>query len=349
MNESLKTVECPRQVDVVSDAFRVDDSSKIPSSGNSNSNNSNSNSNNNKRLLMLFSSTSDRPNQKTAQNRALTILKGMRIDDQSQYLEQLDGASTDPNHRERRNELFALSGCIREQYPQFFLVDCNDKIKFLCEWETFELMNDAGILSGFMNLGNTSYTTTMPSTSTMTTTASSSSSYTIQKQQDAVYYGGRRLTRTFLTNNSCPILIEKEVIDTTIRPLRTRVVDERTNQIDDGRKQEVTGHNYDDDAVELGIIKSIETEKQYDSELIVDVQITDELQFVGTTKDISEEDRTEDEEEEEIGNPDTVPNLDLSSEESTLFSTDKELSSSPPYNEAELQDAQEESSSAPLI
>jgi len=106
-----------------------------------------SKSSGNKRLLMLVSSTSGRQEQKTAQDRALTILKGMRID--SQHLEQLDGA--DPKQIERRNELFAISG-IRAHYPQFFLVDADDKVKFLCTWDSFELMHDMDSLSESMNL-----------------------------------------------------------------------------------------------------------------------------------------------------------------------------------------------------
>merc|ERR1711865_367310 len=90
----------------------------------------------NKRLLMLISSSSGRHEQKTAQDRALTILKGM---------------GTDPDHRQRRNDLFAISG-IRAMYPQFFTVDADDNIKFLANWESFEFMHDSGSLSDSMKL-----------------------------------------------------------------------------------------------------------------------------------------------------------------------------------------------------
>jgi hypothetical protein len=230
MNESLKTIERPKQVDVVSD-LRVVESSKISS-----------NSSNNKRMLILFSSSSGRLNQKTAQTRALTILKGMRIDDQSQYLEQIDGA--DQNHLERRKKLFAISGC--REYPQFFLVDSNDKTKFLCKWETFELMHDTGILSGFMNLGNTTYTATNTNTNTntMTTTTTTTTivSPDIQKQ-DAVFNGRRMYhrTRTFLKSSSCPHIEKQDsmIVDTTIRPL-CRQIDERINEIELGKSIEAS-------------------------------------------------------------------------------------------------------------
>merc|ERR1711865_706836 len=101
----------------------------------------------NKRLLILISSSSGRHEQKTAQDRALTILKGMGID--PEQLELIDGS--DPDHRQRRNDLFAISG-IRAMYPQFFTVDADDNIKFLANWESFEFMHDSGSLSDSMKL-----------------------------------------------------------------------------------------------------------------------------------------------------------------------------------------------------
>jgi len=98
----------------------------------------------NKKILMLISSTSGRVDQKTAQDRALTILKGMQVSP-----EQLDGAI--PANRERRNELFVISG-IRAHYPQFFLIDANNEIKYFADWEAFETMHDMGSLLELMNL-----------------------------------------------------------------------------------------------------------------------------------------------------------------------------------------------------
>ena len=135
--DESKSVERPRDEDESGSELDVTDLQES------------SKSSGNKRLLMLVSTTSGRQEQKTAQDRALTILKGMRID--PQHLEQLDGADPDPNIRERRNELFAISG-IRAQYPQFFLVDANEKVKFLCTWDSFELMHDMDSLSESMNL-----------------------------------------------------------------------------------------------------------------------------------------------------------------------------------------------------
>ena len=101
-----------------------------------------------KKLLMLISTMSGRQDQKAAQERALTILKGMKIERGSELFEVLDGA--DPNHRTRRNELFAISG-LRAKYPQFFLVD-GDNTEFLADFEAFEYMHDSGSLHDSMNL-----------------------------------------------------------------------------------------------------------------------------------------------------------------------------------------------------
>ncbi|VEU42713.1 unnamed protein product [Pseudo-nitzschia multistriata] len=101
----------------------------------------------NRKILMLISTVSGSQEQKTAQDRALTILKGMHIS--PEQLEQVDGA--DPANLERRNELFAVSG-IRAKYPQFFVVNANDKIEYLADWESFEMMNEVGSLSESMNL-----------------------------------------------------------------------------------------------------------------------------------------------------------------------------------------------------
>jgi hypothetical protein len=101
-----------------------------------------------KKLLMLISTMSGRQDQKAAQERAVTILKGMQIESGSDLFEQLDGA--DPANRTRRNELFAISG-LRAKYPQFFLVD-GDKTEFLADFESFEYMHDSGSLHDSMNL-----------------------------------------------------------------------------------------------------------------------------------------------------------------------------------------------------
>jgi hypothetical protein len=58
--------------------------------------------------------------------------------------ELVDGA--DPSNNDRRNTLFEISG-IRGNYPQFFLVQSNNKTIFLGNFETIESMNDAGTLN----------------------------------------------------------------------------------------------------------------------------------------------------------------------------------------------------------
>ncbi len=107
--------------------------------------------NGNQALIMLISSTSGRHDQKTAQDRALTILKGMEIS--PDQMETVDGA--DPTKKERRDELFNISG-IRGNYPQFFLIDCNEKITYMADWEGFESMHEMKILSESMNLASSS-------------------------------------------------------------------------------------------------------------------------------------------------------------------------------------------------
>ena len=91
---------------------------------------------------------SGRQDQKAAQDRAVTILKGMKIESGSELFEQLDGS--DPANRTRRNELFAISG-LRAKYPQFFLVD-GETTEFLADWESFEYMHDSGSLHDSMNI-----------------------------------------------------------------------------------------------------------------------------------------------------------------------------------------------------
>eukprot|EP00531_Pseudo-nitzschia_arenysensis_P008940 CAMPEP_0116118360 /NCGR_PEP_ID=MMETSP0329-20121206/2061_1 /TAXON_ID=697910 /ORGANISM="Pseudo-nitzschia arenysensis, Strain B593" /LENGTH=1937 /DNA_ID=CAMNT_0003611979 /DNA_START=138 /DNA_END=5948 /DNA_ORIENTATION=- len=105
----------------------------------------------NKALIMLISSVSGRHDQKSAQDRALTILKGMEIS--PDQMETVDGA--DPIKKERRDELFDISG-VRGNYPQFFLIDSNEKITYMTDWEGFESMHEMKILSESMNLASSS-------------------------------------------------------------------------------------------------------------------------------------------------------------------------------------------------
>ena len=61
----------------------------------------------------------------------------------------LDGA--DPTNKERRNELFAISG-LRAKYPQFFLIE-GDRTLFWGDFEAFQSANDSKLLAS--QLGGT--------------------------------------------------------------------------------------------------------------------------------------------------------------------------------------------------
>lgn len=101
----------------------------------------------NKKVVVLISSYGGNIQIKTNQERAFTILKGMKVE--GDQLEIVDGAKA-PN-REKRNELFGVSG-IRAKYPQFFVVDQTDKTHFVANWEDFEAMNDMGCLKQTLNI-----------------------------------------------------------------------------------------------------------------------------------------------------------------------------------------------------
>ena len=63
--------------------------------------------------------------------------------------ELVDGS--DMAFKERRNELFDISG-IRGKYPQFFLVKDEDgPTTFLGDFDTFEWLNDEGTLLQAIN------------------------------------------------------------------------------------------------------------------------------------------------------------------------------------------------------
>jgi len=97
-----------------------------------------------KTVLVLISSYTTTLEQRSNQERALTILKGLKLGDDA--MEVVDGAR--PDNKDRRNELFGVSGT-RAQYPQFFMV-CgkSGQTEFLADWDGFEAMNDAGTLEG---------------------------------------------------------------------------------------------------------------------------------------------------------------------------------------------------------
>uniref|UniRef100_A0A7S2YFX2 Saccharopine dehydrogenase NADP binding domain-containing protein n=1 Tax=Entomoneis paludosa TaxID=265537 RepID=A0A7S2YFX2_9STRA len=87
------------------------------------------------RMLVLVSNQSLNREAVANQQKAFTIL-----DQHSVPREVVDGS--DPENKDYRNELFALSG-LRGEYPQFFLVK-NGQKTFWGTWDTFELANDNG-------------------------------------------------------------------------------------------------------------------------------------------------------------------------------------------------------------
>ena len=86
-------------------------------------------------ILVLLSGQSIHREVVANQQTALTILKANRVS-----FETVDGA--DPANKERRNQLFAISG-IRAKYPQFFMCEGADKTPvFWGGWDDFQYTND---------------------------------------------------------------------------------------------------------------------------------------------------------------------------------------------------------------
>mmetsp|Transcript_17367 Transcript_17367/g.25489 ORF Transcript_17367/g.25489 Transcript_17367/m.25489 type:complete len:111 (+) Transcript_17367:106-438(+) len=92
-----------------------------------------------KLLVLISKGVSDRT-QASNQRRAITILDSKGIP-----YETIDGM--DPDQRDRRNELFGISG-VRGNYPQFFLVQMdndggeNGVTSYLGDWGKLEEIND---------------------------------------------------------------------------------------------------------------------------------------------------------------------------------------------------------------
>ena len=91
----------------------------------------------NKRLLVLVSKLSLSRGQLAIQQKTEIILKSQNIP-----YEEIDGSIA--LNRDRRNELFSLSG-LRGQYPQFFVVQ-TDQTSFFGDWETVDMHNENGTL-----------------------------------------------------------------------------------------------------------------------------------------------------------------------------------------------------------
>eukprot|EP00526_Cylindrotheca_closterium_P008915 CAMPEP_0113634394 /NCGR_PEP_ID=MMETSP0017_2-20120614/17907_1 /TAXON_ID=2856 /ORGANISM="Cylindrotheca closterium" /LENGTH=514 /DNA_ID=CAMNT_0000545087 /DNA_START=248 /DNA_END=1792 /DNA_ORIENTATION=- /assembly_acc=CAM_ASM_000147 len=96
-----------------------------------------------KKLILLISSMCN-AKVMAEQNHAQAVIEGLGIDMTNQ-LEVLDGC--DQQLRDRRNELWGVSG-IRAQYPQLFTVDdASSKIQFVGDYENIMYLNDHGSLA----------------------------------------------------------------------------------------------------------------------------------------------------------------------------------------------------------
>ena len=89
------------------------------------------------KLIVLLSKFSGTLQQRTKQDRALSILKGRKINN----IEEVDGSA--PINKDLRNLLFGISG-VRGDYPQFFLLNDQDNVIYLGNYDWIEHMNDIG-------------------------------------------------------------------------------------------------------------------------------------------------------------------------------------------------------------
>eukprot|EP00586_Coscinodiscus_wailesii_P022718 CAMPEP_0172494476 /NCGR_PEP_ID=MMETSP1066-20121228/48921_1 /TAXON_ID=671091 /ORGANISM="Coscinodiscus wailesii, Strain CCMP2513" /LENGTH=112 /DNA_ID=CAMNT_0013265475 /DNA_START=116 /DNA_END=457 /DNA_ORIENTATION=+ len=103
----------------------------------------NTSDNSGKILLILISKGVTDRKQATEQARAFQLFEAKGIP-----CTTVDGM--DPAQRERRNELFAISG-IRANYPQFFFVGKDGgETTFIGTWDMIEGLNETGQLDSFM-------------------------------------------------------------------------------------------------------------------------------------------------------------------------------------------------------
>jgi hypothetical protein len=91
-------------------------------------------------LVMLISTYPDSLyEQMPKQKRIMTIFQGLNV-----VPELVDGAN--PEQKDRRNDLFRLSGHRVYEYPQFFVMDDRGNTRYFGDYETIELLNDCGTL-----------------------------------------------------------------------------------------------------------------------------------------------------------------------------------------------------------
>lgn len=89
-----------------------------------------------KRFLILISNGISDRKQMSQQNLSLNLLNARRV-----LYETVDGADPDPLQIHRRNDLFKISG-IRGKYPQWFIVDEDENVTYIGDWETISEIND---------------------------------------------------------------------------------------------------------------------------------------------------------------------------------------------------------------
>jgi hypothetical protein len=94
------------------------------------------------KIILLVSKSSGSLQQRTNQDRALSMLKGKVSADND--LDEVDGS--DPANKDRRDALFAISG-IRAQYPQFFLQKNENDVLFLGDFDWLDYLNETGGLT----------------------------------------------------------------------------------------------------------------------------------------------------------------------------------------------------------
>lgn len=88
-------------------------------------------------MIVLVSKSFGTLEQRTNQDRAITMLQAKGIP-----FEEIDGG--DPACKDRRNELFGISG-VRGKYPQFF-IKSSEETTYVGDFEAIQQMNEAGTL-----------------------------------------------------------------------------------------------------------------------------------------------------------------------------------------------------------